>query len=172
MHLKMSSAICRLFGSASICQTRVWDVYHHNIDVIMTAMASQITGVLIVCSAVCLGSADEIKHESFATLAFAIPHKGLVTRKMFPLDGVIMIPAAVAPTSCADIATQNPNATDGDYWFHHSSGPVRVYCHNMPDNPAAYFSLAKENSSYKDSRQYRINKVAIDVVVSHLWNYL
>ena len=41
----------------------------HYSDVIMTAMASQITGVSIVYSTVCSG-ADEIKHQSSASLAF------------------------------------------------------------------------------------------------------
>ena len=64
----------------------------------MSAMASQITGVLIVCSTVYSG-ADKRKHQSSASLAFArvshwwpmdSPHKGPVTRKMFPFDDVIL----------------------------------------------------------------------------------
>ena len=67
-------------------------------DVIIRAMASQITGVWIVHSAVCSG-ADERKHKSSASPAFVrrihrrpvnSPHKGPVTRKMFPFDYVIM----------------------------------------------------------------------------------
>ena len=54
-------------------------------DVKMNAMASQITGVSIVCSTVCSG-ADQRKHQSIASLAFVrgihrwsvdSPHKGL-----------------------------------------------------------------------------------------------
>ena len=41
----------------------------HYSDVIMSAMASQITGVSIVCSAVCSG-ADQRKYQSSASLAF------------------------------------------------------------------------------------------------------
>ena len=68
------------------------------IDVIMSAMAPQITGVSMVCSIVCSG-ADQRKHQSSGSLAFArgihrwpvnSPHKGSVTRKMCPLDDVIM----------------------------------------------------------------------------------
>ena len=64
----------------------------HYGDVIMSAMASQITGVAIVYSTVCSG-ADQRKHQSSASLAFVrgihrwpaiSPHKGPVTRKMFP----------------------------------------------------------------------------------------
>ena len=67
-------------------------------DVIMDAMASQITGVSIVCSTVCWG-ADNRKHQSSVSLALVggthrwpadSPHKGSVTRKMFPFDDAIM----------------------------------------------------------------------------------
>ena len=67
-------------------------------DVIMSAMASQITSVSIVCSGVCSG-ADQREHQSSAWLAFVKGihrwsmkslHKGPVTRKMFPFDDVIM----------------------------------------------------------------------------------
>ena len=64
----------------------------------MSAVASQITGVLIVYSTVCSG-ADQRKHQSSASLAFVwgihrgpvnSPHKWPVTRKMFPFDDVII----------------------------------------------------------------------------------
>ena len=70
---------------------------HYN-DAIMSAMASQITGVFIVNSTVSSG-ADQRKHQSSASLALVRgihrwpgnpPHKGRVTWKMFPLDDVIM----------------------------------------------------------------------------------
>ena len=57
----------------------------------MSAMASQITSVSIVCSDFCSG-ANQRKHQSSAWLAFVMgnsPHKGSVTRKMFLFD-VIM----------------------------------------------------------------------------------
>ena len=43
----------------------------HHIDVIMNAMASQMTCVSIVCSIVCSG-ADQRKHQSSASLVFVI----------------------------------------------------------------------------------------------------
>ena len=61
-------------------------------------MASQITSLTIVYSTVYSG-ADQRKHQSSASLAFVrgihrslvnSPHKGPVTRKMFPFDDVIM----------------------------------------------------------------------------------
>ena len=63
----------------------------HHSDVIMGAMASQITGVSIVYSAVC-SRADQRKHQSSASLAFVrriyqwlvdSPHKGSVTRMWY-----------------------------------------------------------------------------------------
>ena len=64
----------------------------------MGAMASQISSLTIVYSTIYLG-ADERKHQSSTSLAYMkgihrwpvnSPHKGPVTRKMFPLDDVIM----------------------------------------------------------------------------------
>ena len=63
-------------------------------DVIMSAIASQITGVSIVYSTIC-SSVDQRKHQSSVSLAFVMgiprwpvdsPHKGPVTRKIFPFD--------------------------------------------------------------------------------------
>ena len=71
----------------------------HCSDVIMGAMASQITSLTIVYSTVCWGK-DQRKHQSSASLAFVrgihrrpvnSPHTWPVTRKMFPFDDVIMI---------------------------------------------------------------------------------
>ena len=67
-------------------------------DVIMGATASQITRFVIVYSTVYSG-ADQRKHKNSASLAFVwdihlwpvnSPHKGPITRKMFPFDDVIM----------------------------------------------------------------------------------
>ena len=71
----------------------------HYRDVIISAMASQITSVSIVYSTVRSGE-DQRKHQISASLAFVrgnhrrlvnSPHKWPVTRKMFPFDDVIMI---------------------------------------------------------------------------------
>ena len=70
----------------------------HYSDVIMGSIASQIISLTIVYSTVYSG-ADQRKHQSSASLAFVrgihrrpvnSPHKGPVTRKMFPFDDVIM----------------------------------------------------------------------------------
>ena len=74
-----------------------FDIFDHYSDVIMGAMASKITSVSLVCTTVCSG-ADK-KHPKSASLAFVrgiqrwpvnSPHKGSVTRKMFPFNDVIL----------------------------------------------------------------------------------
>ena len=64
----------------------------------MSAIASQITGVSIVCSAICSG-ADQSKHQNSTWLAFVrgihrwlvdSPNKEPVMQKMFPFDDVFM----------------------------------------------------------------------------------
>ena len=71
---------------------------HHYDDVTMTTIASQITSLMVVYLTVYL-DADQRKHQSSVSLAFVwgihrspvnSPHKGPVTRKMFPFDDVIM----------------------------------------------------------------------------------
>ena len=76
-------------------------------DVITSVMASQITSLTIVYSTVYSG-ADQRKHQSFASLAFVrgihrwpvnSPHRGPVTRKMFPYDDVIMAKGIISRAS-------------------------------------------------------------------------
>ena len=68
-------------------------------DVIMSAIASQIIDVSIVCSTVCSG-ADQRKHQSSVSLAFVrgihrwpgdSPHERSVTQEMFLRDDAIML---------------------------------------------------------------------------------
>ena len=64
-------------------------------DFIMGAVVSKITSLTIIYSTVYSG-VDQIKHQSSASLAFVwgpvnSPHKGPVTRKMFPFDDVIVM---------------------------------------------------------------------------------
>ena len=74
---------------------RYWPHYR---DVIMGAMASQITSLTIVYATI-YSDPDQRKHQRSASLAFVrgihrwpgnSPHKGPVTRKMFLFDDVIM----------------------------------------------------------------------------------
>ena len=87
----LNGYICRCDGE--------WRPFDHNNDVIMSAMASQITNLAVVYSTVYSGT-DQRKHQSPASLLFVrgihqwpvnTLHKGPVTRKMFLFDDVIMI---------------------------------------------------------------------------------
>ena len=75
------------FSQAPVCVICV----HYN-DVILGAIASQITSLTIVYSTV-YSVADQRKHENSASLALwpvNSPHNGPVSRKMFPFDDIIM----------------------------------------------------------------------------------
>ena len=93
----------------------------HYSDVIMGAMVSQITSLAIVYSTVYSG-ADHRKHQSSTSLAFVrgihrppvnSPHKGPVTRKIFPFDDVIRI--------FLSALTWNPSHWDTDINYNKSS---------------------------------------------------
>ena len=86
-------------GEASVKLLRLGDAYtYHYGDVIMGAIASQITSLTIVYSTI-YSDTDQRKHQSSTSLAFVqgihqgpvnSPHKWPVTRKMFPFDDIIM----------------------------------------------------------------------------------
>ena len=99
----------------------------------MSAMASQITGVSLVCSTVCSG-ADERKHQSSASLALVrgihrspvnSPHKGPVTRK-------IILFASVT----SSLATSSPAMMYLDQRKHQSSASLALVrgIHRSPVN--------------------------------------
>ena len=112
----------------------------------MSAMASQINSLTIVYSIVYSG-ADQRKHQSTASLAFVwgihrwpvnSPHKGPVTRKMFPFDDVIMtnfLWLFFAPTG-SDVMIMNSKNTRylctpcGLLWLF----LCPCYCQNYPDS--------------------------------------
>ena len=80
----------------SSSQKSMGSLFHYS-DIIMNATASQITSLTIIYSTVYSGE-DQRKYQSSASLAFVwgihrwpvnSPHKGPVTRKMFPFDDVI-----------------------------------------------------------------------------------
>ena len=77
------------------CELKKLAIKYHYSDVIMSAMASQITSLSIAYS-----GADQRKYQSSASLAFVwgirrwpvnSPHKWLVMGKMIPFDDVIML---------------------------------------------------------------------------------
>ena len=88
----------------------------------MSAMTSQITSLTIVCSTG-YPSADQRKHLNSASLAFVrgihrrpvnSPHKGPVTRKMFPFDDIIMEWIFVCRHACP---FANGNYFDKKIWL-------------------------------------------------------
>ena len=90
--------------------------YRHYNDVIMGAMAYQITSLSIVYSSVYLG-AHQRKHQSSASLAFVrgihrgpvnSPHKWPVTRKMFPFDDVMIVSFHRETQQLSRLITDNP----------------------------------------------------------------
>ena len=95
----------------------------HYSDVIMSAMASQITSLAIVYSTVYSGT-DHRKHQSSALLSFVrgihrwpvnSPHKWPVTRKMFPFDDVIMKPI------------HEPTINQNKFFFHEINFDDSIY---------------------------------------------
>ena len=104
----------------------------HCNDVIMSAIASQITSLTIVYSTVYSG-AYQMKHQISASLAFVrrihrwpvnSPRKGPVTRKMFPFNGVILCPNIIQYShiskhifSCTDITESFSDISAGIYSY-------------------------------------------------------
>ena len=97
----------------------------HYSDAIMSAMTSQITGISFVYSIVC-SDADQRKHQSSASLAFVrgihlrqvnSPHKGPVTRKMFPFDDVIMYTLCATSTTADSLITRLLTSTNFSRWW-------------------------------------------------------
>ena len=93
LHLRINSLSYHDKDSKGTNQFNKKGGYHYT-DVIMGAMASQITSLTIVYPIV-YSDLDQRKHESSASLAFVrrhvnSPHKWPVTRKTFPFDDVIM----------------------------------------------------------------------------------
>ena len=126
----------RRYSHCPLCTHNSNPIYTHYSDVIMGAMASQITSLAIVYSTV-YSDADQRKQQSSASLPFVreihrwpvnSPHKGPVTRKMFPFDDVIMSSLLVAT----------------DIYICHDSAVVmvlhRLHCYNFS---ALFFSILR-----------------------------
>ena len=115
-------------------------VLKHYGDVIMDAIASQITSLIIVYSTV-YSDVDQRKHQSSASLAFVwgihrgpvnSPHKWPVTRKMSPFDDVIMdkiagiiaaVPRRTSLSGVPDYFGRNKISSGGDL-SHYSSASL------------------------------------------------
>ena len=97
----------------------------HYSDILVSAMASQITGVLMVGWTICSG-ADQRKHWSSESLAFVkgihrwpvnSPHKGPVTRKMFPFDDIIMCELCFQDVYMFSLDCKNHGLPWFSYWY-------------------------------------------------------
>ena len=100
LHLQREFAMSCCFPPQTFPELKFYQKNYNG--VIMGAMASEITRLTIVYSTVYSGT-DQRKHQSSASLAIVLgihrwpvnsPHKWPVTRKIFPLDDVIMISLA------------------------------------------------------------------------------
>ena len=98
----------------------------HYDDVIMGAMASQITSLTIFYSTV-YSFADQRKHKSSASLAFVwgihrwpvnSPHKWPVTRKFFPFDDVTMKYKEEFPSYWSTVHVSSADSTN---WLRNNS---------------------------------------------------
>ena len=104
------SLICKysfIRTTTSCRRVKMPPIVHYG-DVIISATAPQITSLVIVYSTLYSG-ADQRKHQSSASLAFVwgihrwpvnSPHKGSVTRQMFPFDDVIVIFSRISGSVC------------------------------------------------------------------------
>ena len=110
---------CFIVLTSATWQFVLYSPFIHYSDVIMNAKASQITRFKIVYSTVYSG-AGQRKCESSASLAFVrgihrwpvnSPHKGPVTRKMFPFDDIIMLELT------AMYSIRSVNAGDLNSWI-------------------------------------------------------
>ena len=96
-NFRLSNSVRRFTLQISGAVFQWWISLHYH-DVMMGAMAPQITSPAIDYWSIYSGT-DQRKHQSSVSLAFVwgihrwpvnSPHKGPVTRKMFPFDEVIM----------------------------------------------------------------------------------
>ena len=92
--VSLSSSFCYISIVKKITRRRLdFAKKNHHSDVIMGAMAPQITGISIVYSTAC-SVTDQRKHQSYAReenspATCEFPAQRPVTRKMFPFDDVI-----------------------------------------------------------------------------------
>ena len=119
-------------------------VCHYN-DVIISTMVSQITSLTIVYSTVYSGI-DQRKHQSSASLTFVrgihwwqvnSPHKGPVTRNMFPFDDVII--ATNGAKSRADNGYRTSLAVN-----HFETDSLQIWHSRIPRQCSENFSAFRE----------------------------
>ena len=137
----------------------------------MSAMSSQITSLTIVYSTVYSG-ADQRKHQSFASLAFArgihqgpvnSPHKGPVTRRVFPFDDVIML-------FHPPVLSRHPTL----YWTRYqlSMMGLKLICISNGSPRCHCFNIDKHVKTHKSMSPWfltRMGKRVCPQVISLIW---
>ena len=119
-------------------QSGSWLIFHYN-DVIMSAIAFQITSLTIVYLTV-HSDTDQRKHQSSASLAFVrgihrrpvnSPHKWPVTREMSPFDDVIM-ENGLSPISLCSLYPRTPHVHQSfhswSYWENIQNSSALIIC--------------------------------------------
>ena len=116
----------------------------HYGDVIIGAIASQITNLTIFYSTV-YPDADQRKHQSSASMAFVwgihrgpvnSPHKWPVTRKMFPFDDIIMMGeqrGVYCDKNWEKRSCYNGSALYQQQWWHDGNTPLKAVVQVVPE---------------------------------------
>ena len=116
-----------------------WKECVHCNNFIISAIAFRMTSLMIVYSTVFSGP-DQRKHQSSASLAFVreihrwpvnSPHKGPVTRKMFPFDDVIMYVDLFTHVSDG-CSLQTGWGSTNQAWFSHTKYILFIHPENHP----------------------------------------
>ena len=135
----------------------------HYTDVIMGAVASQITSLTIVVYSTVYSDADQRKHQSSASLAFVWgihrwpvnwPHKWPVTREMFPFDDVIVFDDQFKHL--------------GEQWVQKPWVSLDIMVISTPTAPPHWGTQNKDNKTLP----YRSIKIYDDVSFINSRNYL
>ena len=148
------SGVTYIFVSRYSFINKYSSIEQHYDDVIMTAIASQITSLTIVYPVV-YSDADQRKHLSSASLAFMrgihrgpvnSPHKWPVTRKMFPLDDVIMRYKLIHPHKlCYANIYHCPAKPHMKLANGCTNKSHRKQCHNISENLSVKCDPGREN---------------------------
>ena len=168
----------------------------------MSSMASQITSLMIVYSV--YSGAHQRKHQSSVSLAFVrgihrwpvnSPHKGPVTRKMFPFDDVIMMSSlqrkwagSILRTCSASVCTVNeamktyPVTTARSnlfFWWkrwssavflHHTKLTSSTKKHGTQTPPMCFIDCALANSAQLQNHSNKKDKLCfIDNPLAATW---
>ena len=132
---------------------------------------SQITSLRTVYSTVCSGT-DQRKHQSSASLAFVrgihrwpvnSPHKGPVTRTMFPFDDVIMV--QTAPFKSSDKASQDLINHETATYHQHIVVLQTLWMHMS-------LFLLYCNTKWHTNASFRLKYVSGAHLVGHMLNWI